>query len=50
MVLACGTRADDRLAKALRGKTKELVLIGDSLAPRRIMHAMLDGARAGRAL
>ena len=50
VVLACGTRADDRLAKALRGKTKELVLIGDSLAPRRIMHAMLDGARAGRML
>ena len=50
VVLAAGTRADDRLAKALKGKVKEMHLIGDSLAPRRIMHAVLDGARAGRSI
>lgn len=50
IVLAAGRRANSSLGLALKGKVKELMLIGDSLAPRRVMHATLDGARAGRAL
>ena len=50
VVLACGSVPDDRLAHALRGKVKELYLVGDSLAPRRIMHATLEGARAAQGI
>ncbi len=50
VVLACGSRANTQLARALKGRVKELHLAGDCLAPRRIFHAVLDGARAGRYL
>jgi pyruvate/2-oxoglutarate dehydrogenase complex dihydrolipoamide dehydrogenase (E3) component len=50
VVIAAGQRADDRLARALRGKVESIQLIGDCLAPRRIVHAMLDGARAAHAI
>lgn len=50
VVLACGQRADDHLAAELRGRVAEVHLIGDALAPRRIGHATLDGARVGTAL
>jgi 2,4-dienoyl-CoA reductase-like NADH-dependent reductase (Old Yellow Enzyme family)/thioredoxin reductase len=50
VVLACGLVPDDRLARELRGAVPELHLIGDSLAPRRMMHATLEGARVGQAL
>ena len=45
VVLACGTAPDDRLARALEGRVPEIHVIGDALAPRRIMHATLEGAR-----
>lgn len=50
VVLACGMRADDALAGALRGHIAEVHVIGDALAPRRIMHATLEGARAALAI
>lgn len=48
-VLACGLTADDSLASALRGRVP-VVVVGDALAPRRIMHATIDGARAAMAI
>jgi 2,4-dienoyl-CoA reductase-like NADH-dependent reductase (Old Yellow Enzyme family)/thioredoxin reductase len=50
VVLACGLVPDDSLAAALRGRIPEVHVVGDALAPRRIMHATLDGARVGAAL
>jgi hypothetical protein len=50
VVLACGLVADDRLARALRGSVAEVHLAGDSLAPRRMMHATVEGARVGMSL
>jgi pyruvate/2-oxoglutarate dehydrogenase complex dihydrolipoamide dehydrogenase (E3) component len=50
VVLACGQRPDDRLATELRGRIAAVHLIGDALAPRRIGHATLEGARVGAAL
>jgi 2,4-dienoyl-CoA reductase-like NADH-dependent reductase (Old Yellow Enzyme family)/thioredoxin reductase len=47
VVLVCGQRPNDALAGALRGKVAEVHLVGDALAPRRIVHATLEGARAG---
>jgi hypothetical protein len=50
VVLACGMAPDDRLARALEGRVPEVHVIGDALAPRRIMHATLEGARVASAL
>ena len=50
VVLACGLVPNDGLAQELRGKVATLHVIGDSLAPRRIMHATVEGARAGQAI
>jgi 2,4-dienoyl-CoA reductase-like NADH-dependent reductase (Old Yellow Enzyme family)/thioredoxin reductase len=50
VVLACGLVADDRLATALRGSALEVHVVGDSLAPRRMMHATVEGARVGTVL
>lgn len=50
VVLACGLVPDDTLAAELRGRIPEVHVVGDALAPRRIMHATLDGARVGAAL
>ncbi len=50
VVLACGMTPDDSLANELRGRVPEVHVIGDALAPRRMMHATLDGARVGAAL
>lgn len=47
IVLACGQLPDSALADAVRGRVASLHVIGDALAPRRIMHATLDGARLG---
>ncbi|HEX4578645.1 MAG TPA: FAD-dependent oxidoreductase [Candidatus Dormibacteraeota bacterium] len=48
VVLACGLTPDDRLARELAGRVPEIHLVGDSLAPRRIMHATLEGLRAAQ--
>ena len=45
-----GGSADDSLYHKLKGRVNGLTLIGDALAPRRLMDAILDGARAGRRL
>jgi 2,4-dienoyl-CoA reductase-like NADH-dependent reductase (Old Yellow Enzyme family)/thioredoxin reductase len=50
VVLACGLLPDDALARALAGRVPEVHVIGDALAPRRMMHATLEGARLGVAL
>ncbi len=50
VVLACGSRAADELRPALATLGIRPVLIGDCLSPRQIAHAILDGARAGRAV
>ena len=43
-------KAVDTLYRALKGKVAELHSIGDALAPRRLIHAVHDGARAAQAL
>jgi pyruvate/2-oxoglutarate dehydrogenase complex dihydrolipoamide dehydrogenase (E3) component len=50
VVLACGLVPDASLASALDGRLPEVHVIGDALAPRRIMHATLEGARVARAI
>ena len=50
VVLACGNRADDRLYHELKGRVPALFSIGDCRAPRRVMHAILEGARVSRAI
>ena len=50
VVLACGNRADDRLYHELKGRVPALYSIGDCRAPRRVMHAILEGARVSRAI
>jgi 2,4-dienoyl-CoA reductase-like NADH-dependent reductase (Old Yellow Enzyme family)/thioredoxin reductase len=50
VVLACGLVPHDALARQLAGRIKEIHVIGDALAPRRIMHATLEGARIGQAI
>ena len=50
VVLACGSLPDDRLARALEGRIPEVHVVGDALAPRRMMHATLEGARAAMAI
>jgi hypothetical protein len=50
VVLASGGTANDSLYRALTGKRSDVFAIGDCLAPRRVLHAVLEGARAGRAV
>jgi mycofactocin system FadH/OYE family oxidoreductase 2 len=50
VVVAFGGQADDALFHALEGQVPELRLVGDAYSPRRIHDAILDGARAARAL
>jgi pyruvate/2-oxoglutarate dehydrogenase complex dihydrolipoamide dehydrogenase (E3) component len=50
VVLAHGGTAVDELRAPLRERGLEVHLIGDCLSPRQILHAILDGARIGRAL
>lgn len=47
VVLAHGRSADDGLAATLREAGYAVTLVGDALAPRRLVHAVLDGARLG---
>lgn len=50
VVLACGLVPNDGLGRTLARHLPEVHVIGDALAPRRIMHATLEGARVARAL
>src|SRR5260370_33874378 len=49
VVLACGGEAVDELRRGLTAAGQELHMIGDCVSPRRLVHAILDGAGAGRA-
>ncbi len=48
VVLAFGGRSDDGLARALEGDDREVHVIGDALAPRRLMDAIYEGTLAAR--
>jgi thioredoxin reductase len=50
VVVACGRRSQSELADQLKDKVPALHVIGDSLAPRRMVNATLDGARVGVAI
>jgi pyruvate/2-oxoglutarate dehydrogenase complex dihydrolipoamide dehydrogenase (E3) component len=50
VVLACGLVPNDGLARQLEGRVPEVHVIGDALAPRRIMHATVEGARVAMAI
>jgi hypothetical protein len=50
VVLACGNRANDKLARDLKGRVRELYTIGDCRAPRQMLHAVMEGARVGNML
>jgi 2,4-dienoyl-CoA reductase-like NADH-dependent reductase (Old Yellow Enzyme family)/thioredoxin reductase len=50
VVLACGLVPNDALVREVAGAIAETHVIGDALAPRRIMHATVEGARVGRLL
>lgn len=50
VVLACGAEAVDELRPGLTAAGHEVHMIGDCGSPRRLVHAILDGARAGRAM
>jgi len=48
VVLALGSVANNRLYGALKGKVPELYLVGQALAPRKMLDSTLDGLRVGR--
>jgi mycofactocin system FadH/OYE family oxidoreductase 2 len=48
VVYAIGSRAEDTLYKALKGRVKKLYRIGDCVAPRKIDMAILEGDKVGR--
>jgi len=48
VVLALGSVANDSLYKALKGKVRELYVVGQALAPRKMLDSTLDGLRVGR--
>jgi mycofactocin system FadH/OYE family oxidoreductase 2 len=48
VVYAMGSRAEDALYKALKGKVKALYRVGDCVAPRKIDMAVLEGDKVGR--
>jgi len=50
LVFACGMRANDQLSRELAADGIRCQVVGDALAPRRIMHATVEGARAGGAV
>lgn len=50
VVLAMGSRSTDGLYRALKGRVAQLHAVGDCVAPRGVHQAILDGARAGRAI
>ena len=50
IVVALGGRSDRGLYDQLAGKVAELHVIGDAVAPRRILYATRDGNRVGREL
>ncbi|MFX0199091.1 MAG: FAD-dependent oxidoreductase [Candidatus Hodarchaeota archaeon] len=50
VVLATGNQANNQLYRNLKGKVKELHVVGDCLAPRKAMDAIYEGYNVGRIL
>ncbi len=50
IVVALGGKSDRRLYDELAGKVGEIHVVGDAVAPRRILYATRDGNRVGREL
>ena len=50
IVVSRGSRANDGLYKVLKGRVKELHVIGQALAPRKMLESTLDGLRIGRTI
>ncbi|MCC6266791.1 MAG: FAD-dependent oxidoreductase [Dehalococcoidia bacterium] len=50
IIVALGGKSDRTLYDQLNGKVPELHVIGDAVAPRRILYATRDGNRVGRGL
>lgn len=48
IVLAAGAEPNTELFQALKGKVKELYLVGDCVQPRRIVDAVYEGSRIAR--
>jgi hypothetical protein len=48
VVVALGSMPNDALYKALKGKVRELYVVGQALAPRKMLESTLDGLRVGR--
>ena len=48
LVVSRGSKANDSLYKALKGRVKELYVVGQALAPRKMLESTLDGLRVGR--
>jgi hypothetical protein len=48
LVVSRGSKANDSLYKALKGRVKELHVVGQALAPRKMLDSALDGLRVGR--
>jgi hypothetical protein len=47
VVFAAGAESVNDLARTLEGSGVDMYTIGDALAPRRLVHAILEGARIG---
>ncbi len=50
VVLALGFKALENLASEVQGKVKEIRVIGDASAPRRVKHAVTEGFEAARVI
>jgi 2,4-dienoyl-CoA reductase (NADPH2) len=48
VVIAAGSRSNDRLAKKFRSKAREFYVIGDALKPRNGLFAVREGTEVGR--
>ena len=50
IVLATEGRPNDILYRSLKGKVKEIYLVGQCLSPRRLLDSIFDGALVGKSL
>jgi thioredoxin reductase len=50
VVFCTDGRANDSLYRSLKGKVKELYMVGQCVSPRRLLDSIHDGARVARAI
>jgi pyruvate/2-oxoglutarate dehydrogenase complex dihydrolipoamide dehydrogenase (E3) component len=50
IIIAVGGQPEDALHRALKGVRPDVYTVGDCLAPRRVVHAVLEGSRAARSV